>query len=75
ILIPALDAITAGEHLALAGRNYDAAYLGFNVFSIFLGACLAIAAGKVAARAKAAEAAPEPAAVVPLVEVAQEVRS
>lgn len=75
ILIPALDAITASEHLALAGRNYDVAYLGFNVFSIFVGACLAVAAGKVAARAKAAEAAPEPAAVAPLVEAAQEVRS
>lgn len=74
ILIPALDAITAGEHLALAVRQRDAAYLGFDGFSLCLGTCLAVAAAKVAARSRAADALPQPVSP-PGVEATQETRA
>ncbi len=50
ILLPGLDALTAGQHLAAAGRTFDLAYLGIETFFVVLGASLAIAAGKVARR-------------------------
>ena len=56
ILLPVLDACTAGQHLAAASRAFDLAYLGFDAFALVLGLALAVAAGKVARRAAAGAA-------------------
>ncbi len=76
ILLPALDGLVASEHLAIAGRNLDLAYLGFEAFAVLLGICLAVAAGKVTRRT----ATPDVESILPpatssRLEAPQEVRS